>query len=209
VCGSGTIVIEAALIQADVAPGLIRYGPNSESMRLDGDERPILLSSKWPSVPADLWDHIYEEALQRDRRAEFLKDKTKPIIFANDIHRGSIELAIRASGTANVHRMIDFSCKDISSYRPKLDPNIILTNPPWDLRLDGAQSAWSKLGDFSRANTARDAAVWTLSGNPIVMSDIKLKSSKVIPFRSASLNMQFARYGLDSLEVDKNYRNDA
>ena len=37
----------------------------------------------------------------------------EPFILANDIHPGSIELAIRSAALAGVHRMIRFSCRDV------------------------------------------------------------------------------------------------
>jgi 23S rRNA G2445 N2-methylase RlmL len=127
-CGSGTIAIEAALIRADVAPGLIRYG--NPSM-----EEPVPVSSRWPGVDPDLWSEIYAQASAHDRRKEMSKEK--PFIFANDVLVSCIELAVLSAGKAKVHRMIGFTCKNISVYKPGVHLSTIVTNPPWDRRLDG------------------------------------------------------------------------
>jgi putative N6-adenine-specific DNA methylase len=181
-CGSGTIVIEAALLSADCSPGLIRYN------KLD----PTPLN--WRDISATvIWDEVCEEATSRDRR-DYLTRQKIPICQANDIHPGAIELAKTSAKIARVHKLIDFSNVDIASYRPSVKPEVTITNPPWDLRLqEGAETSWDSLGNFGKREL-QDKTLWALSGNPTISQFIRLKSSLKVPLNAASVDMRFLKY---------------
>ncbi|NEL27911.1 MAG: 23S rRNA (guanine(2445)-N(2))/(guanine(2069)-N(7))-methyltransferase, partial [Xanthomonas perforans] len=51
-CGSGTLLIEGALMAADVAPGLQRYGSD--------------LPSRWRGFDREGWQQLVDEARERD-----------------------------------------------------------------------------------------------------------------------------------------------
>lgn len=186
-CGSGTIAIEAALMATNTAPGLLRFG-HSEDNALAPPR-----SVYWPGVEEGLWDEVWEQADTCDRRKELSQMRGPPLILANDHHKGAVELAICAAADAGVHRLIDFSCRDVEDYRPKLRPDVVVTNPPWDRRLDGADVAWTKLGHFSRA-IMPGKSVWTLSGNDAVMQRIDLAQNRSFRFNAASVDLTFAKY---------------
>jgi hypothetical protein len=72
-------------------------------------------------------------------------------ILANDRHAGSIDLARQAAERAGVDHLIDFSCVDIDRFAPpggRVD--VMVTNPPWEKRLEDGQQAWEKLAAFMR-----------------------------------------------------------
>lgn len=89
-CGSGTLVIEAALIAMRRAPGLVAMGAFS---RGDGGQgwskeagwRPAVTS--WPDFDADLWRSVVKEAL------EFARPSPPTAIMGNDWHHGALSLA--------------------------------------------------------------------------------------------------------------------
>lgn len=78
---------------------------------------------------------------------------SSPLIFANDIHAGALQLAQDSAEAAGVSSMIDFNLGDVATYRPAQSPGLVVTNPPWELRLDGASAAWTGLGAFCILNT--------------------------------------------------------
>ena len=95
-------------------------------------------------------------------------DKRKQIIV-NDIHSGALSLALKDAHAAGVEELIAFNQDDISQYQPPSKPHIILTNPPWNLRLgtdsniisttrsnsidlSDTNDAWDKLGLFLSKN---------------------------------------------------------
>jgi hypothetical protein len=71
-------------------------------------------------------------------------------ILANDRHAGSIDLARQAAELAGVDHLIDFTCVDIDHYAPSGGVDVIVTNPPWEKRLEDGQQAWEKLAAFMR-----------------------------------------------------------
>eukprot|EP01036_Dinobryon_divergens_P028386 gene28386-37320_t len=104
-CGSGTIAIEAALIAANVAPGLIAYSST------DASYEPYIL--RWPGVDRESWVRLWNRAKEKDLRGILNQQGVDQAIIANDIHPKSIELAIRSAASAGVQRMIKFSCRDV------------------------------------------------------------------------------------------------
>ena len=189
-CGSGTIAIEAAFIATNTAPGLIKYGHSQDNLRQ------LTRSLKWSHTTDAEWDQVWTEADRADKRKQFIEEKRPLIAVANDIHPGAIEIGLRGAEMAGVGPLIDFSCNDITSYTPRIITNFILTNPPWDIRLEGADESWRKLGGFVRANTPDESStvLWALSGNPDVMKGLEMKPSHHIPVRGAARDMRFIRY---------------
>jgi len=100
---------------------------------------------------ANCWNQAWLKAVQADKRKVLNRADSIPVIVANDIHPGSIQLAIQSAGNAGVHRMIRFTCEDVSDleFESHLQPAVIVTNPPWDKRISDAEEAWRKLGIFA------------------------------------------------------------
>jgi hypothetical protein len=71
-------------------------------------------------------------------------------ILANDRHAGSIDLARQAAELAGVDHLIDFSCVDLEHCAPSGGVDVVVTNPPWEKRLEDGQQAWEKLAAFMR-----------------------------------------------------------
>ena len=129
-CGSGTFLIEGALMAANVAPGLIR----SETIGYAFE--------RWP----DHNQRTFEESLENARRigAEArAASSVAPIILGNDIHPGAVTLAGQGADTARVGGMINvyrnncemFSLKSMNIH--SASPRIVVTNPPWGKRIGG------------------------------------------------------------------------
>lgn len=201
-CGSGTIPIEAALLATNCYPGLLKYTKT--------DECPVAIG--WGDLDAAMptWESVFAEAKAGDQRRHL----TEPLIYANDIHEGALALANQAARfvtysrilaashlspmmhcrAAGVSHLITFSSGDVGKYVPPSRPNVVITNPPWDMRLaEGADEAWHSLGDFARREM-KERAVWALSGNPDISRHIKLKASVKMPINAASVDMRLLRY---------------
>lgn len=197
-CGSGTIAIEAALLATNTAPGILKYGPSKTFKDSTIAKLPVPQSAMWPDIDIHDWDAVWAHAYQKDRRADVLAGRsTIPLIMANDMHPGAVELAIRASAAAGVHKLISFACKDISEYIPKMRPDMIITNPPWDIRLEGAGESWYKLGNFARQQL-QGGTLWALSGNAEVTRNLRMPATHKIPFSSSSMDLRLLRYVVDN-----------
>ena len=118
-CGSGTLPIEAALMAADIAPGLRR-----EYFGLTG----------WRQFDANLWRALVEEARARAERG--LAALRSPILGQDGDPR-MIELARANAEAAGVAGLVEFRSGDARELvRPAgSDTGLVIANPPYGERL--------------------------------------------------------------------------
>ena len=116
-CGSGTIPIEAAMIERNIAPGLKRK----------------FAFEDWTLIPASL------VAKQRKLAEQAIKHDVKLDILASDIDRNQIGIAKRHAKQAGVLNDIKFQVQDFADLRSNTQFGCIITNPPYGERLDNTQ----------------------------------------------------------------------
>lgn len=112
-CGSGTILIEAALIGRNIAPGLHRE----------------FAAEGWPAIPAEAWARAREEA-----RSAILPGGSL-LLQGYDIDPTSIEIARSNAAKAGVADDIQFEVKDVRKLWINREFGIVITNPPYGIRL--------------------------------------------------------------------------
>ncbi len=112
-CGSGTILIEAALIGRNIAPGLNRH----------------FASEHWPSIPQRAWDETRKNA------KEVIDKKSELQIFGYDIDPAVIEAGKTNARKAGVGADIQFEQKDIKDLWIDQQYGIIISNPPYGFKL--------------------------------------------------------------------------
>lgn len=132
-CGSGTIAIEAACMAKNIAPGLGR----------DFDAK------HWDAIPANLWKEEKEAAYKAiDNDAKF-------VIKASDIDRRAIKAAKENAIEAGVDDCIEFSVGDAKELTADAERGIIITNPPYGIRI-GEQKEnrelYKSLSEFCKTN---------------------------------------------------------
>lgn len=112
-CGSGTFLIEAAMIAANINPGIYRKNFAFEN---------------WPDFDSELFDRLYNDDSQ-ERKVEF------PIIGA-DISPVAVEIAKRNLRGAGVAKYVQIEVKPLSQWTQAPVPaGIIVTNPPYGERI--------------------------------------------------------------------------
>ena len=117
-CGSGTLVIEAALMAAHVAPGLLR--------RRFGFER-------WLQHRPELWDELRNEA-QAQRRPEAV---TPGRFRGYDRDQSAIRAALANAGRCGVGDQLSFERRELADLpRSAAARGLVLTNPPYGARLE-------------------------------------------------------------------------
>ncbi|MBQ3425142.1 MAG: class I SAM-dependent RNA methyltransferase [Clostridia bacterium] len=125
-CGTGTILIEAAFIALDRAPGLTRK----------------FAMEAWPAVP-----HGALDAMRAEARRRFEAGLRRPIsISGSDISPEAVELAQRHLKQAGLAGRIALSVRDMRDLAPgealALEPpGTFIANPPYGERLDNVRSA--------------------------------------------------------------------
>lgn len=137
-CGSGTLLIEAALAATHTAPGLPRT------------RWPFL---RWGDFDPGLWRSVREKAAAASRRdgvttAAGSRGKRLFRLAGRDCHEGALALAQRGAFEAGVDHLIDFDLGKCADWRPSffddssgaaVRPSLVVTNPPWGRRLMGAR----------------------------------------------------------------------
>lgn len=160
-CGSGTLLIEGALMAADVAPGLQRHGG--------------LPPSRWLGFDAAGWSALREEARERERAG---RAALKPVIFGSDIDPHAIRAAHENAEIAGVREVIEFSVRDVAELpAPVQTTGTVVCNPPYDERLAADSALYRCLGDALR----RAVPQWRASllcGNAELAHATGLRASK-------------------------------
>jgi 23S rRNA G2445 N2-methylase RlmL len=202
-CGSGTILIEAALIAANTAPGLIRY----KKFPLD-TLTPTFLNDSFPTLPhpclwkdienKQLWNDIYNEAASLDKRKQLKESVNKEFIcFGNDMKPYPLELARNASIIAGVDHLVHLCHSGIARYNLSFPANLkkkitMITNPPWNERIKGVGNSWYRLILFIKDFPHRFDDVYVLSGNTDFDEDYfgkAFKHRKEIYFETGDLEI--------------------
>lgn len=127
-CGSGTILIEAAMIAENRAPGLLRR----------------FAAEKWPISPREDWHSRRETA----KTKIFTRDYE---LWGGDIDESLLKLARSNAEKAGVARYIKFEKCDARRFIPANDEGIIVTNPPYGERLGELRDSERLYRDFGKA----------------------------------------------------------
>lgn len=155
-CGSGTFLIEAALIAANINPGIYR-----ESFAFE----------KWPDFDAELF-----EALYNDDSAE------RPVncaILGGDIDPEAVRIALRNIRAARLEENITLVCKPMQAWdENERDGGVLITNPPYGERLrpDDMELLYRQIGRPSKS-ISRDG----MPGSSVIAMSISRLSASSPP----------------------------
>jgi len=130
-CGSGTLLIEGALMAADVAPGLQRHGS--------------IPPSRWRGFDQAQWKELMAEARQREQAG---RAALKQVIHGSDIDPAAIRAAKENAEVAGVSEAIWFGVRDVADMQvPPQETGCVVCNPPYDERLAADTVLYRRIGD--------------------------------------------------------------
>lgn len=171
-CGSGTLLIEGALMAADVAPGLMRHGD--------------LPPTRWPGFDAGAWADLRVDAIRREAAG---RAALRPAFTGRDIDPEAIRAARDNAIDAGLVDVIDFEVGDVGALESPVlrsgerghgsasaaaggvrgnandrdadddgapdaavetPPGLVVCNPPYDARLAADPALYRALGDALR-----------------------------------------------------------
>jgi len=133
-CGSGTLLIEGALMAADVAPGLQRHGN--------------VLPTRWLGFDATAWRALFADAVQRESAG---RAALRPAFFGSDRDAGVLRAARDNAVLAGLAGLIVFEAHDVAALPPREEPRgLAVCNPPYDERLAADPALYRALGDALR-----------------------------------------------------------
>jgi putative N6-adenine-specific DNA methylase len=173
-CGSGTILIEAAMIAYGIAPGTFRAKFGFE---------------KWKDFDADLFGEISEET--------FGDSNFTHKIYGSDISPVAIKVAEENIEKAFLSKKISVSPKNFFDLNPTDKSGFMVTNPPYGERLqpDDLKLFYQKIGDKLKADFTGFTS-WIIGSNADVMKFLGLKPEKKIKLFNGPLECTFRKYSV-------------
>ena len=173
-CGSGTFLIEAALIAANINPGIFRQGFAFE---------------KWPDFDRELFENLYnDDSAEREFAYK---------IYGGDIDPEAVMIARKNIKSAQVDEMVEISCRPFSDWTEKLEAGVMVMNPPYGQRLkpEDIEELYRGIGtQLKRFFPGWHAWIIGLDGEDF--DNIGLKPSIKIPLLNGSLECSLREYVL-------------
>lgn len=183
-CGSATILIEAALMASDTAPGLNRS---------DWGFR------HWPGHDAAIWAELVNEARARRKTALL---GALPEIRGFDANPAIIKPARINIANAGVEDLVDVQCRDLSGLTPpthrQFNNALIVTNPPYGERLGEVEELTQLYHHFGMRLKERFSG-WRLAmitSNPKLAGNMRLRADKKYRLRNGALEAELLLYRL-------------
>ena len=118
-CGSGTLLIEGALLANNIAPGRNRN----------------FSAERWDQIPEDVWQ------TERERARDLERKESRLVAFGSDVDASALELAKANAQRAGVARYLQFEQRDLRDFAPQSEKGTLLCNPPYGERLLDMQAA--------------------------------------------------------------------
>jgi len=193
--GSGTLVIEALLLAADISPGLMR-------MQCGETTKPPVLYWKHDDEDDDDAVALYKQVVQDAAARAKTGLQTAPMVYANEQHAGALRLLEESVTNAGLSRFVHVThgdCRDWQAPRD-IDNNKLLfvTNPPWGVRLDtDMEDSWEALRQLVRRQPCE---LWVLSGNPTATKHLGLSKSQSLALQTGKQDLRWIQYLVQSPE---------
>lgn len=173
-CGSGTFLIEAALIAANINPGIYRKSFAFE---------------KWTDFDKELFESLYNDD-SSEREFAFK-------IYGGDIDPEAYQIARKNIKSAQVDDMIELSCRPMSDWTDNPEAGVLVMNPPYGRRLrpEDMEELYRGIGTNLKRNFPGWHA-WIIGLNDEDFDNIGLKPSMKIPMLNGSLECTLREYVL-------------
>ena len=181
-CGSGTLLLEGAMIAADYAPGLLR-----DYFGFTG----------WKKHDAGCWKKLRAEAEQRKKTGL----EKLPVIVGFDQNRHTVNTALAHIANAGLQNKIHVERRDIEDAEPaeSWKPGLLICNPPYGERLGDEQETaelYKKFGETLKAHFIGWKAAMIIS-NPELGFRLGIRSQKPITLFNGALECKLLRLEIE------------
>lgn len=181
-CGSGTLLLEGAMIAADYAPGLLR-----DYFGFTG----------WKKHDAQCWKKLRAEAEQRKK----IGLAKLPVIVGFDQNRHTVNTALAHIANAGLQNKIHVERRDIEDAEPaeSWKPGLLICNPPYGERLGDEQETadlYKKFGESLKRHFIGWKAAMIIS-NPELGFRLGIRSQKPITLFNGALECKLLRLDIE------------
>lgn len=177
-CGSGTLLIEAAFYAKNIAPN--KY-------RKEG-----FCFQRWPNYQVELWEKVKKESINKE------------VSFSLGIYGGDIRESATSAAKSNVRSAglfdtISIETRSFEKSIPPPPPGLLMVNPPYDARMSLVDSNlfYKKLGDRLKSGYEGYQA-WIITGNPEAAKAIGLRTSRKIALFNGNIACKFLKFEMYS-----------
>lgn len=184
-CGSGTFLIEAALMAQKIYPGTLKGKFSFQ---------------KFSTFDEDVWQKELDSCLNEEA-AEVEEYEGEKMFFGFDKDRDALKAAITNAKAAGVDHLIDFRRGDVRDLewgesKPK---GIIITNPPYGVRLGEEAFLVELYRDFAYVlkKEFKGWEAWILSGNRELTQHLGMKANRRIPVMNGNLDCRLLHYRIN------------
>lgn len=173
-CGSGTFLIEGAMIAHGLPPGMYR-----ESFGFE----------KWKDFNADLFDEITDD--------DYGVPKFTHKIVGGDISAQNIRISRENLHRSSLYKKIELVNEPMEKFVPPEGGGWVITNPPYGERLKAQMLSklYSDLGSRFK-HFYPNYQAWVFSGNPLAMKSVGLRPSFRKNLLNGSIPCSFNKYDL-------------
>ncbi len=171
-CGSGTLLIEAAMIALNIAPGI---------------HRKEFAFEKWIDFDQEMFDRIYNDE-SSEREFSFK-------CYGSDISTAAIEIAQKNVRSAGLSKYIDLKVLPFQQFTDPPRPGILITNPPYGERISSRDlmELYSMIGERMK-HVFTGYTVWILSYKDECFDKIGLRPGEKIKLMNGSLECEYRSY---------------
>jgi putative N6-adenine-specific DNA methylase len=174
-CGSGTIITEAALIAANKAPNL---------------RRKVFGFHSWKNFNPELFLQARTELMEAEIEWENW-------IYGSDIDGRAIREARQNIEAAGIDDIVRISQADFREKEAPSTPGTVIINPPYGERLkpEDVEALYKEIGDALKQKY-KGFNAWILSSNPDAVKRIGLRAAERLVLFNAALECRFLKYEL-------------
>jgi 23S rRNA (guanine2445-N2)-methyltransferase / 23S rRNA (guanine2069-N7)-methyltransferase len=183
-CGSGTLIIEAAMMALNIAPGSLRQKFGFE---------------KWKQHDDECWKTLKTSAQVYAKRAV---NKCESRFYASDLSKEMIAMARQNAQRAGVAELIEFSVADARKVLPppELETGMIISNPPYGERLGGFSDTvtlYTELGHhFKEAFAGWNLAMFAMDTE--LLSCLGMRAAKSFKFFNGPIECVLKNYRIST-----------
>lgn len=171
-CGSGTLLIEAALIALNIAPGVYRKE---------------FAFQKWVDYDEELFNRIYNDDSQ-ERSFDFM-------CYGSDISQQAIDIAVENVRGAGMGKYISLKTMPFQQYTEAPKPGILVMNPPYGERISSHDllGLYAIIGERLK-HVFSGYKAWIISYKEECFDKIGLRPSEKMKLMNGSLECEFRCY---------------